>query len=33
MYSELLNRRVITVNPLLDFKDKTVPESNKYAAC
>lgn len=32
MFSELLNRRVIAVNPLLDFKDKIVPESNKYTA-
>lgn len=32
MLSELLNYRVINVNPLLDFKDKTVPESNLYEA-
>lgn len=32
MLSELLNYRLITVNPVLDFKDKIVPESNKYAA-
>jgi len=32
MLSELLNYRLIGSNPLLDFKDKVVPESNKYAA-
>ncbi len=32
MFSELLNRRIITVNPLLGFRDKIVPESNKYTA-
>jgi integrase len=32
MLSELLNYRLIAANPLLDFKDRVVPESNKYAA-
>lgn len=31
MFSVLLDRRLINANPLSDFKDKTVPESNKYA--
>jgi integrase len=32
MLSELLNYRLISVNPLLDFRDRVVPESNKCAA-
>jgi len=33
MFSVLLDYRMMTVNPLLDYKDREVPESNFYEGC